>query len=326
MAIAKEKLLNMYTWMVRQRQLDERIAKEYAAGNIPGLVHLGVGQEAINIGAIAAIRSDDYFTSTHRGCHGHLIARGEKTERMMAELYAKKTGVMKGKGGSMHFVNFDLGDFGIDSMIGTGTVIAPGMALSAKLRCTDQVTLCFFGEGILNTERFHTGLNLASAWKLPVVFICENNTWSESTSIYDSTNLTNLIDRAVAYNIPGVSIDGNDVLTVYEAVSEAVNRARKGEGPTLLECKTCRQGGHHENDDQAYRSKKDIEDCKKRDPIPRFRKKLISMGLLTEEEADRIRQDAVEEMERAVKFAEESPYPGPEEIFTDVFYVKGATK
>ena len=167
---------------------------------------------------------------------------------------------------------------------------------------------------------------MASAWKLPVVFICENNTWSESTSIYDSTNLTNLTDRAVAYNIPGVSIDGNDVLAVYEAVSEAVNRARRGEGPTFLECKTCRQGGHHEKDDQAYRAKNDIEDCKKRDPIPRFRKKLIEMGLLTEEEADKIRQEAIEEMERAVKFAEESPYPGPEEIFTDVFYVKEAQK
>jgi pyruvate dehydrogenase E1 component alpha subunit len=255
-----------------------------------------------------------------------LIARGEKTERMMAELFGKKTGLMKGKGGSMHFVNFDLGDFGIDSMIGTGTVIAPGIALSAKLRGTDQVCLCFFGDGIVNTERFHTGVNLASAWKLPVVFICENNIWAESTNIYDVTNLTKLTDRAVAYGIPGVAIDGNDVIAVYEAVTEAVSRARKGEGPTFIECRTCRLRGHFEGDSQTYRTKEEIEEGKKLDPIPRFRKKLIEMGVLTEKEAAKIRQEAIEEMEKALKFAQESPFPEPEELFTDVFYVEEAKK
>ena len=312
--------------MVQQREFDERILKEAIAGHIPGLVHLGQGQEAINIGAIAAIRPDDYFTSTHRGAHGHLIARGEKTERMMAELFGKKTGLMKGKGGSMHFVNLDLGDLGIDSMIGTGTVIAPGVGLSAKLRGTDQVCLCFFGDGIVNTERFHTGVNLASAWKLPVVFICENNIWAESTSIYNTTNLTELTDRAVSYGIPGIAVDGNDVLAVYEAVSEAVSRARKGEGPTFIECKTCRWGGHFEGDTQTYRKEGEIEECKKKDPIPRFREKLIKMGMLTEKDVDKIHQEAIEEMDKAVKFAEESPYPGPEEIFTDVFYVEEVKK
>lgn len=321
-----EKLLDMYKWMVRQREFDERIIRENSAGRIPGLVHLGLGQEAINIGAMAAIRPDDYFTGTHRGAHGHLIARGEKTERMMAELFGKKTGLMKGKGGAMHFVNFALGDLGIDSMIGTGTVIAPGVGLSAKLRGTDQVCLCFFGDGILNTERFHTGVNLASIWHLPVVFICENNIWAESTSIYYSTNLTKLTDRAVAYGIPGVEIDGNDVIAVYEAVSEAVMRARTGSGPTFIECDTCRMGGHFEGDTQIYRTREDIEACKKKDPIPRFRKKLMSMGVLTKREVDRIREEAIEEMDRAVKFAEESEFPGAEEVYTDVFYVEETTK
>jgi len=319
MAIEKEKLMWMYTTMVRHREFEERVAKEFAAGSIPGFVHLSLGQEALAAGPIAALRADDYILSTHRG-HGQLLAKGGKTDLMMAELYGKKTGMMKGKGGSMHFTDPDIGDVGADGILGTGLVMASGSALSAKLRGTDQVTVCFFGDGQTNTGRFHEGLNLASTWKLPVVYFCENNTWGESTFIYDCTNLTNLTDRATAYNIPSVAVDGNDVIAVYEATAEAVARARKGEGPAFIEAKTCRWRGHFEGDPQeTYRAEGEVDECKKKDPIPRFRKKLIEMGVLTEKEADRIGREAVEEIDKAVKFAEESPWPDPEEVLKDVY-------
>jgi len=318
MAIEKEKLIWMYRTMVRHREFEERVAKEFAAGNIPGFVHLSQGQEAIAAGAMAALRPDDYILTHHRA-HGELLAKGEKTALMMAELFGKKTGIMKGKGGSMHFTDPDIGDLGADGILGTGLVMAPGAALSAKMRGTGQVTIIFFGDGQLNTAGFHEGINLSSAWKLPIVFFCENNTYAETISIYDSTNLTNLTDRAVGYGIPGVSVDGNDPEAVYEVLSEAVARARKGDGPTLIEAKTCRWRGHFEGDNLAYRTEKQTEECKKRDPIPRFGKKLVKMGVLTEKEADKIHQEAVKEIDEAVKFAEESPFPGPEEVLTDVY-------
>lgn len=314
----REKLTWMYVTMVRHRAFENQLLELYEDGFVPGHIHLSQGQEAISVGAIAAMRPDDYFTSNHRG-HGHLIARGEKPERMMAELLGKSTGLMKGKGGSMHLANLDFGDLGADGVLGTGLVIAPGAALAAKLRGTDRVTLCFFGDGCINTARFHEGINLASALKLSVVFICENNTWAEATSIYYSTNLTKVTDRAVGYGIPGIAVDGNDVLAVYEVVTEAIERARNGDGPTFIECKTCRQRGHFEGELQTYRAEGEIEECKRKDPIPRFKKKLIEMGVLTEEEADRIEQEALDEMAQVVKFAKESPFPDPEETFTDVY-------
>ena len=319
MEISNERLMWMYRTMVRHREFEERVAVEFAAGNIPGFVHLSLGQEALAAGPMAALRADDYILSTHRG-HGQLLAKGGKPDLMMAELFGKKTGMMKGKGGSMHFTDPAIGDVGADGILGTGIVMAAGVALSAKKRGTGQVTVCFFGDGQSNTGRFHEGLNLASAWKLPVVYFCENNTYGESTSIYDCTNLKDLTDRAQAFNIPGVAVDGNDVMAVYEVVAEAAARARKGEGPTLIVANTCRWRGHFEGDPQeTYRKPGEIEECKKKDPIPRFRKKLIEMGLLTGKEADRIHQEAVEEMDRATKFATESPWPDPEEVLTDVY-------
>ena len=318
MGIEKERLLWMYTTMVRHREFEDTVQREFAAGHIPGFVHLSQGEEAVSAGAIGALRPDDYLFSTHRG-HGQTLAKGGKTDRMMAELFGKETGIMKGKGGSMHFSVPDINNFSFMGIVGTNLVVAPGVALSSKLRGTDQVTLCFSGDGCINTERFHTGVNLASIWKLPVVFLIVNNTWAETTSIYYSTNLTKLTDRAVGYGIPGVSVDGNDPIALYEVVAEAVARARKGEGPTFIEARTCRQRGHFEGDTQAYRKKGEIEECKEKDPIPRFRKKLIQMGVLTEKEADRIHQEAVEEMDKAVKFAAESPFPDPEEVLADVY-------
>ncbi|MFC1950134.1 thiamine pyrophosphate-dependent dehydrogenase E1 component subunit alpha [Chloroflexota bacterium] len=317
MSIPTEKLVDMYRTILRIRNFEERVSKEFAAGNLPGFVHLSIGEEAIATGACACLRRDDYITSYHRG-HGHLIAKGGKIELMMAELYGKRTGYSKGKGGSMHMSDVGIGELGANGIVGAGIPIAAGAALSAKLRGTDQVVICFFGDGATNTSRFHEGINLASIWKLPVVFVIENNTFACSTSISYSANIGDLADRAAAYGIPGKTIDGNDVLIVYEAVGEAIDRARKGEGPTLIGCKTCRHGGHFEGEEQSYRTAEEIEECKKRDPIPRFRKKLIEMKALTEKEAEEINQEILEELEKAVKFAEKSPPPDPEEVLTDI--------
>lgn len=316
MPIEKEKLIDMYRTMVRIRTFEERVSKEFAAGNIPGFVHLYIGEEAIATGACANLRPDDYITSTHRG-HGHLIAKGGKTDLMMAELYGKKTGYCKGKGGSMHIADMEIGILGANGIVGAGIPIAGGVALSAQMRGTDQVVICFFGDGASNTTRFHEGINLASIWKLPVIYIIENNMYAQKTPISYAAKIPNIANRASAYGIPGVTVDGNDVLAVYEAVGEAVTRARRGEGPTLVECKTYRHRGHSEGDPQTYKPKEEIKEWMKKDPIPRFREKLIAMGVLTEKDADRINQD--EEIEKAVKFAKESPFPAPEETLADVF-------
>ena len=317
MPIEKEKLIEMYRTMVRIRTFEEGALKGFSAGDI-GTIHLYIGEEATATGACANLRPDDYITSTHRG-HGHLIAKGGKTDRMMAELYGKKTGYCKGKGGSMHIADVDRGILGANGIVGAGIPIAAGAALSAKMRGTDQVVICFFGDGAANTTRFHEGINLASIWKLPVVYVIENNQYAESTPISYAANIANLADRAAAYGIPGITVDGNDVLAVYEAVGEAVARARKGEGPALVEGKTYRYRGHFEGDQQTYKTKNEVEEWMKKDPIPRFKKKLIEMGVLTEKEADKIHQEAVKEIDEAVKFAEESPFPGPEEVLTDVY-------
>jgi TPP-dependent pyruvate/acetoin dehydrogenase alpha subunit len=318
MAVEKEKLIWMYRTMERHREFEERVAEEFNEGNVPGFVHLSQGQEAIAAGAMAAINKDDYIITTHRG-HGELLAKGGKPNEMMAELYGKKTGVMKGKGGSMHFADPSIGDIGADGILGTGPVMSCGVGLTSKLKKNGRVTVCFFGDGQTNTGRFHEALNLSSAWKLPVVYLCENNTYGESTYIYDIVNITKLTDRALSYNMPSMEIDGNDVLAVYEAVTEAAARARRGEGPTFIEAKTCRWRGHYEGDTQTYRTEKEISDCKKKDPIVRFRKELVARGVMTEAEAGKIHKEAVEEINQAVKFAEESPWPEPEEIYTDIY-------
>jgi len=318
MAIEKGKLMDMYKTMVRIRTFEEMVFKQFKAGNVPGFVHLYAGEEAIATGACANLRPDDYITSTHRG-HGHLIAKGGKTDRMMAELYGKKTGYNKGKGGSMHLADPDLGILGASGIVGAGIPIATGAALSAKLRRTDQVTICFLGDGATNNSRFHEGVNLAACLNLPVVYVIENNLYAISVRISYACKIANIADRASAYGIPGKTVDGNDVLAVYEAVGEAVTRARKDQGPTLVECKTYRWRGHWAGDTQPYVGKEEIEDWIKKDPIPRFRNKLIEMGILTEENANRIDQEINEEIQKAVKFAEESPLPDPEEVLADVY-------
>jgi len=318
MAVEKEKLIDMYRVMLRIRAFEERVKREFAAGHIGGFVHLYTGEEATATGACANLRPDDYITSTHRG-HGHVIAKGGKTDLMMAELFGKRTGYNKGKGGSMHIADVESGILGAIAIVAGGIPIAGGAALSAQMRGTDQVAICFLGDGATNNTRFHEGVNLASIWRLPVVYVIENNLYAESTPISYAVNIPNIAARAAAYGIPGETVDGNDVLAVYEAVGEAVAKARKGEGPTLVECKTYRWHGHFEGDMQTYRTKEEIEEWKKKDPIPRFSKKLIEMGVLTQKDADKIEQEILKEIDKAVKFAEESPLPKPEETLEDVY-------
>ena len=318
MPIEKEKLIDMYRTMLRIRTFEERVSREFAAGNIPGFVHLYIGEEAIASGACANLSPDDYITSTHRG-HGHLIAKGGKTDLMMAELFGKKTGYCKGKGGSMHIADADIGILGANGIVGGGIPVAGGAALSAQMRGTDQAVICFLGDGASNRGTFHEGVNLAACWNLPVVYVIENNLYAEKTRISDTSKVTDLAARASSYGIPDVTVDGNDVVAVYEAVGEAVARARRGEGPTLVECKTYRWHGHFEGDPQTYEPEQEVEEWKKKDPIPAFRKRLVEMKLLTEQDADKIDRETNEEIEKAVKFAQESPFPAPEETLEDVF-------
>lgn len=321
MKIDKVKMLDMYRMMLRIRVFEERLAEDFGAGRIPGFVHLSVGQEANPTGVCANLRREDIITSTHRG-HGHVIAKGGNDYSlapMMAEIYGKKTGVNKGKAGSQHLSDLEIGVLVAEGIQGTALTLAVGAALTAQMKGTDQVAVTFIGDGTLNTGRFHEGMNMASAWKLPMICYVENNVYAESTNIYDSTNLTNITDRAAAFNIPGVSVDGNDVLAVSEIAAEAVARARRGEGPTFIEGKTCRQRAHFEGDTHLYRSQKDKDECKKRDPIPRFEKKLIEMGVLTKAAAEKIQKEVVAEVDEAQKFAMESPFPETKEVLTDVY-------
>lgn len=320
MKIDKSKLLKMYETMITIRTFEGREAELYHQGLQDGFVHLYLGEEAIATGVCAALSPDDFITSTHRG-HGHLIAKGGDLRKMMAELFGRKTGYCKGKGGSLHIADFSLGMLGANGIVGAGIPIATGAGLSAKLRGTNQVTACFFGDGATNQGAFHEGLNMASTWKLPVIYVCENNGYAVSVPISRSTNISDLSIRAKAYDIPGKNIDGNDVIEVYETTAEAVGRARKGEGPTLIVCKTCRHRGHFEGEMEsfpAYRMQKEIEECKKRDPIPRFRRYLIEKEKIKESELKKIDEEVKARVEEAIKFAQESPKPKPESAVEDL--------
>ncbi|MGC9082744.1 MAG: pyruvate dehydrogenase (acetyl-transferring) E1 component subunit alpha [Anaerolineae bacterium] len=320
MSIDTEKLLWMYTNMLKIRRFEEKVGELFAAGKIPGFVHLYIGEEAVATGVCAHLRKDDYITSTHRG-HGHLISKGGDLKLMMAELFGKRTGYCKGKGGSMHIADVDLGILGANGIVGGGPPIATGAALAAKYKGTDQVAVCFLGDGASNQGTFHEGVNMASIWKLPVIFVVENNMYGISLSQTRSMRVQDIADRAAAYDIPGFVVDGNDVIAVYEAAGEAIQRARAGEGPALIECKTYRYRGHFEGDPMIYRSREEEEMWKAKDPIPRFEAKLLEMGVLSEAQAREINEQILAQVEEAVRFAEESPWPSPEEVLEDVYTV-----
>jgi pyruvate dehydrogenase E1 component alpha subunit len=317
--IAREKLIEMYKSMELIRHFEYTVNELYARGKIFGALHLYAGEEAVAVGVCANLRPDDYAVSTHRG-HGHCIAKGADVKRLMAELFGRSTGVCKGKGGSMHLADVSVGMLGASGIVGGGIPLAAGAALSAKYRGTDQVAVGFFGDGASNQGVFHESLNLASIWDLPVIYVCENNQYAESTAVSAAMRVKNVADRAAAYAMPGKVVDGMDVIAVHEAAKQAVERARQGEGPTLIECKTYRFEGHEMGDaHDLYRSKEEVEQWKKRCPIRRLRQTLISSGGLTEREAEKMEQEVKKQIEDAIKFADESPYPDPEEALRDVF-------
>jgi len=317
-AIPKEKLELMLTRMVRIRTFEESVMKEFAAGNIPGIVHLYLGEEAVASGICAHLRDDDFIVSTHRG-HGHLLAKGGRSDLAMAEVFGKETGYCNGKGGSMHIADPDIGMLGANGIVGAGIPVATGAAASAQIRGTDQVAVCFFGDGATNTSRFHESINMGAAWKLPVIYLIENNLWAVSTHTSDVVGNPDLASRAIGYGIPGVTVDGNDAVAMYEAAGEAVTRARKGDGPTLMVCNTYRWRGHMEGDPQHYKPKEEVDEWMAKDPMPRFQKYLVDQGVMTAEEISGIERGMAEEVEAAVKFAKDSPFPSPEETLNDVF-------
>jgi TPP-dependent pyruvate/acetoin dehydrogenase alpha subunit len=322
MDLGKELLLQMYRTMQRIRQFEERVRDLSIANEIPGFVHVSIGEEASATGVCAALRKTDRITSTHRG-HGHLIAKGGTLARMMAEIYGKRTGYCKGKGGSMHIVDFSLGILGANGIVGAGLPIATGSGLAAVVSGRDDVTACFFGDGASNEGTFHESLNLAAVWKLPVIYVCENNGFGEFTPMETVTSVKDISVRAQAYGIPGQIVDGNDVIEVYRCTSEAVARARKGEGPTLLECKTYRWEGHVVGEPAllgaSYRSEAEIAQWKARCPIIRMEKFLAEGGKITRGELERIVQETRAELDEAVAFARSSELPDPSDVYDDVF-------
>lgn len=311
------KLIWMYRRMLDIRNFEQQAVDLFIAGRLPGFLHSALGQEATPVAVSANLRSDDYITSTHRG-HAHVIAKGARLDRMMAELFAKQTGYCRAKGGSMHIADFSQGIIGAMGIVGSGIPIATGAALSAKMRKTDQVTVAFFGDGATCQGAFHEGMNLASVWRLPLVFVCENNRYAMSTPYTYHQTHSQIAERAAAYNVPTATVDGNDVLAVYGAACVAVERARSGDGPSFLECCTYRWMGHYTGDPGVYRPKEEVEEWKARDPIPRFRRWLLEYGVSEAELALHEKQSSVG-VDEAVRFAEESPEPAEEVALEDLF-------
>lgn len=316
MKMEKEQARWIYKTMNEIRFFEEKVHKIFSDGQIPGFVHLYVGEEAVATGVMSQLTDDDYITSTHRG-HGHAIAKGCDLNGMMAEIMGKRDGLGHGKGGSMHVAEIDKGMLGANGIVGGGFGLAIGASISIINQGKDNVAVCFFGDGAANEGTFHEGLNFASILNLPVIFVCENNQFAEGTTHDYASASETIAERASAYNMPGVRVDGMDVLEVYKATQEAVERAKKGEGPTLIECDTYRKYGHFEGDEQKVKSPDDRNADK--NATVEFRKQAIEEGWLTEEEADDIENTAEQAVEDAVKFADESELPDEDSLYKDVF-------
>ncbi|PTK36184.1 thiamine pyrophosphate-dependent dehydrogenase E1 component subunit alpha [Staphylococcus hominis] len=316
MKMEKEQARWIYKTMNEIRFFEEKVHKIFSDGQIPGFVHLYVGEEAVATGVMSQLTDDDYITSTHRG-HGHAIAKGCDLNGMMAEIMGKRDGLGHGKGGSMHVAEIDKGMLGANGIVGGGFGLAIGASISIINQGKDNVAVCFFGDGAANEGTFHEGLNFASILNLPVIFVCENNQFAEGTTHDYASASETIAERAAAYNMPGVRVDGMNVLEVYKATQEAVDRAKKGEGPTLIECDTYRKYGHFEGDEQKVKSPDDRNADK--NATVEFRKQAIEEGWLTEEEADDIENTAEQAVEDAVKFADESELPDEDSLYKDVF-------
>lgn len=313
-----EQLVDMLTTMLRIRAFEQKVEKLFFAGEIPGFVHLYLGEEAVATGVCAALRRDDWITSTHRG-HGHAIAKGARTDRMMAEIFGKRTGYCKGKGGSMHIADFDAGMLGANAVVGGGFPIAVGAGLSAKMRRTDQVAVCFFGDGASDRGTFHEALNFASVFRLPVIFVNENNQYASTTPADYAVAVKDIAARAAGYDMSGTVVDGNDVVAVYEVITAAVDRARGRGGPSLVEAKTYRWRGHFVGDPEQYRDRRTVKKWEERGPVNRLEEQSIALSILSVAEIEEIRATVDDEIAAAVRFARESPYPEPEEALEDLF-------
>lgn len=314
-----DELLHLYRQMLLLRRFELTAQDLYRRGSIPGFIHLYVGEEAVAVGVCAALRSDDYITSTHRG-HGHALAKGVPPNEVMAELWGRETGCSRGRGGSMHLYDANHGLLGTNGLVAAGIPIAVGAALAAKLRSAGQVAVAFFGDGAVNHGAFHEGINLAGAWDLPVVLVCENNLYATETPLTVATRNTIIASRGAAYGIPSEAVEGNDVEAVLDAATRAVKRARSGDGPTLIECRTYRTLGHHEGDPgTGYRTKEEVDLWKGRCPIAKAKSKLLSQGSVAVEFLQGIEREIESVIASAVQFAEASPWPSAGAAFVGVF-------
>ncbi|MCL6573045.1 MAG: thiamine pyrophosphate-dependent dehydrogenase E1 component subunit alpha [Bacillus sp. (in: Bacteria)] len=316
--ITDEKLKDLYKEMWLIRYFDEKVDQFFAKGMIHGTTHLCVGQEASAAGSIAIIGRKDKIVSTHRG-HGHCISKEGDVNKMMAELFGRETGYCKGKGGSMHIADLEKGNLGANGIVGGGIPLAVGAALTSKMKKENYVVLCFFGDGATNEGSFHEAVNLASIWDLAVVFICENNQYGMSGPVKEMTRIENIADRAVSYGIPGKVVDGNDMIEIMNTVDKAVEYARAGNGPTLIEMKTYRWKGHSKSDAKKYRTREEENEWRAKDSIKRFKNVLIETGILTEESAKQLQDAALKQIEAAVKFAENSPEPSLDSLLEDLY-------
>ena len=312
------KLLDMYRRMVQIRIFEDLAGKHFAEGIVPGFVHLYAGEEAVAVGVCSHLTDRDYITSTHRG-HGHCIAKGVDIQGMVAELMGKATGTCKGKGGSMHIADIDKGMLGANGIVGAGLPLAAGAALTARTLGTGGVAVSFFGDGASNQGTFHEAINLAAIWKLPAIFVCENNGYAESTPTRYHCSSTDIANRAGAYEIPGVVVDGLDLFAVYEAAGEAIARARRGEGPSIIEAKTYRYYGHFQGDVITYRTEEEVNTYKQRDAIEHVRGYALKRGLATEAEFADIDAAVREDLDAAWKAAKAAPWPEESELLTDVY-------
>ena len=320
MPLSPDKQRQMLRQMQTIRRFEERASADFLAGDIYGIVHCYIGEEAVAVGVCGALEDGDKIISTHRG-HGHCIAKGADLNRMMAELYGRETGYCKGKGGSMHIADFDIGMLGANGIVAGGISIITGAGLAAQMDGNSRVAVCFFGDGASNAGPFHESVNIAATWKLPVVYVCENNMWAVNVAAKDSVAVSDVAERAAGYGIPGIIVDGNDVQAVYDVAAEAVARARAGEGPTLIECKTYRHRSHTERADQPdFRPPEEIAAWMKDDPIDRLVSHLkAQQGQLSDDEWAALDAEVMAEIEAAVTFAKESPFPPKEAADNDVF-------
>lgn len=318
MNIDKHILIEIYKRMQQARAFDETLDKFFKKGIMHGTTHLSIGEEASGVASCMALNKEDFITSTHRG-HSHAIGKGMELNKMMAELFGKITGYCKGKGGSMHTADIEKGNLGANGVVGGGFAIATGAALTQKMKKTGKIVLCFFGDGASNEGSFHESMNLASVWKLPVIFFCENNFYGMSTPIEKSMNIKDIAVRAKSYNIPSYIIDGNDAIGVYEITKKAAKYCREGNGPILIESKTYRYLGHSKSDKNVYRTKEEIERWKKKDPIERLENYLIEKHIVTQEEIESIQKQVIKDIEEAIEYAKNSPEPSLDSLTEDVY-------